>query len=200
MSLKPDLIVLTGDFVSRESSNAEACGRALSSLRAPYGVYGVLGNHDYWTRDVERVARAVRQAGVRILVNDSAQINVGGEAWWLCGLDDAWSGKPDLDSTLARVPDNGFRILLCHEPDFADRAAGRSIPLQLSGHSHGGQVRLPGIGALLLPYLGRKYPIGLQQVGNSHLHVYTNVGLGLVAPPVRLNCPPEVTHLTLAHS
>ena len=197
MSLRPDLIVLTGDYVSGSASHAESCGRALSSLGAPHGVYGVLGNHDYWSRDAARVSRTIAEAGVHILSNESVRIGSTGEALWLCGLDDVWSGSPDLTAALGEEPDDGFKILLCHEPDFADIASTRKIPLQLSGHSHGGQVRVPGIGALLLPYLGRRYPIGLRQVKDSLMVVYTNVGLGLVFPPVRFNCPPEVTHLTL---
>ena len=111
-------------------------------------------------------------------------------------LADVWGRKPDLEAALAGVPKGAFRLLLCHEPDYADIAAARRIPLQLSGHSHGGQVRLPLLGAPILPYLGRKYPIGLQRAGTSTL-VYTNVGVGTIAPPVRFNCRPEVTQLTL---
>lgn len=196
MSLSPDLIALTGDYVWGGAGNAEMCARALSVLKAPYGVYGVLGNHDYWTGDVARVTRAVTDIGVTMLVNDSTRLEAGGTAWWLCGVDDVWSGKPDLERTSAGVPEQVFRLLLCHEPDYADTAAEHGIPLQLSGHSHGGQVRLPFLGALILPYLGKKYPIGLQRAGASTL-VYTNVGVGTIAPPVRFNCRPEVTHLTL---
>jgi predicted MPP superfamily phosphohydrolase len=196
MSLGPDLIALTGDYVWRGAANAETCARALSVLEAPYGVYGVLGNHDYWTDDVARVTKCLTDIGVTMLVNDSARLEAGGTAWWLCGVDDVWSGEPDLETTSAGVPEQAFRLLLCHEPDYADTAAEHGIPLQLSGHSHGGQVRLPLLGAPVLPYLGRKYPIGLQRAGASTL-VYTNVGVGTIAPPMRLNCRPEVTHLTL---
>jgi predicted MPP superfamily phosphohydrolase len=86
-------------------------------------------------------------------------------------------------------------VLLAHEPDFADQAAGQNITLQLSGHSHGGQVRLPFVGALILPYLARKYPYGLRRVGEMWL--YTNRGVGLIAPPVRFLCRPEITLLRL---
>jgi hypothetical protein len=197
VSLRADLIAVTGDYVWRGAQHADRCARALQSLRAPRGVYGVLGNHDYWSRDVSRVSRAISQAGVQMLVNASAQMDAGDRAWWVCGVDDVWSGSPDLAAALAGVPEAAFKILLCHEPDFADTAARNGVSLQLSGHSHGGQVRLPLLGAPLLPYLGRKYPIGLRQVRGSSLQVYTNVGLGLVPPPVRFNCWPEVTHLTL---
>ena len=134
------------------------------------------------------------------MVNASVRMETGDEAWWLCGVDDVWSGDPDLAAALTGVPETSFKILLCHEPDFADSAARKSISLQLSGHSHGGQVRLPLVGAPILPYLGRKYPIGLQAVEGSNLRVYTNVGLGVIFPPVRFNCWPEVTHLTLTRT
>ena len=102
----------------------------------------------------------------------------------------------DLDAALEGAPDRSTVILLAHEPDFADRvAADGRVALQLSGHSHGGQVRLPFIGAPMLPHLGRKYPYGLRRVGSMWL--YTNRGVGVIAPPVRFNCRPEVTLLTL---
>lgn len=197
MSLNADLIVVTGDFVSGAATNAPSCAAALSGLRARYGVYGVLGNHDYWTRDVEAVVDAVTRSGIQLLTNRAVRLNVQGFNWWLCGVDDVWAGEPDLDAALQYVPDGAFRILLCHEPDFADEAAKRNIPLQISGHSHGGQVRLPLIGAPVLPFWGRKYPIGLQRVKNSSTLVYTNVGVGCIVPAVRLNCRPEVTLMTL---
>ncbi len=115
---------------------------------------------------------------------------------YLAGLDDLWSGQADLTAALAQAPANVPTILLVHEPDFADTVAkdGR-VSLQLSGHSHGGQVRLPGIGAPILPYLGRKYDQGLYNVNNMWL--YTNRGIGLGRIPLRINCPPEITEFTL---
>lgn len=198
MSLNADLIAVTGDFVSEKVRYAASCAAALAGLRARYGVYGVLGNHDYWTRDVGAVADTVTRGGIQLLTNRAVRLNVKGFNWWLCGVDDVWAGEPNLDNTLQYVSERDFKILLCHEPDFADDAAKRNIPLQISGHSHGGQVRLPLIGGPILPYLGRKYPIGLQQVENSSTLVYTNVGVGSIIPPVRLNCRPEVTLMTLA--
>ena len=108
-------------------------------------------------------------------------------------MDDYWKGEDDLDRALTGVPEREARIVLVHEPDFADTIGSCRVDLQISGHSHGGQVRLPLIGALHLPPLGRKYPIGLQKAGRTQ--VYTNRGLGTTGPPVRFNCPPEVTLL-----
>ena len=198
MSLKADLIAVTGDFVHGRADLAPSCAAALSGLKAPYGVYGVLGNHDYWSRDVEAVADALTRGGVQLLTNRAVRLNVKGVDWWLCGVDDVWSGEPNLDAALQYVPDGAFRILLCHEPDFADEAAKLSIPLQISGHSHGGQVRLPLVGGFVFPRYGRKYTMGLQRIPNSSTLVYTNVGVGTsLALPVRMNCRPEVTLMTL---
>jgi predicted MPP superfamily phosphohydrolase len=113
----------------------------------------------------------------------------------LVGLDDVWERKHDLRAALAGVPDDECKLLLVHEPDYADEAAHYPVDLQLSGHSHGGQINLPGYGRPVLPYLGQKYPAGLYQVGLMAL--YTNRGIGVISPPVRFNCPPEVTLLTL---
>jgi predicted MPP superfamily phosphohydrolase len=113
----------------------------------------------------------------------------------LDGLDDVWESKQDPRAALAGTPADECKLLLVHEPDYADEAARYPVDLQLSGHSHGGQINLPYYGPPVLPYLGQKYPAGLYQVGK--LAVYTNRGIGVIAPPIRLNCPPEVTLLTL---
>jgi predicted MPP superfamily phosphohydrolase len=127
-------------------------------------------------------------------------IRVRGTEWYLCGTDDARARRYDLEATLRGVPAGAFRVLLCHEPDMADEAAKRGIPLQLSGHSHGGQVALPRLGPLILPRLGRRYPRGLEQVPGSRTKVFTSLGVGVVGPPIRLGCPPEVALLTLTRA
>jgi uncharacterized protein len=198
MRLKAELIVLTGDFVSNTAEDSESLGAAISTLAARHGVYGVLGNHDYWTNNVEAVSTALTRNGVGMLTNRSVRLQTRGVDWWLCGVDDVWSGQPDLDAALRDVPEQAFKILLCHEPDYVEKAAQRGIPLQLSGHSHGGQVLLPGRRPIVTPPHGSKYPIGLQQAEGSSTLVYTNVGLGVIFPPIRINCPPEVSLITLA--
>jgi predicted MPP superfamily phosphohydrolase len=195
--LQPDVTAVTGDFVSDSAVYAESCARSLSRLRARYGTYGVLGNHDYWTEDPEQISDLLTRAGLRMLTNESARLVHQGQPWHLCGADDMWSGKPDLGAALADVPDDAFRVLLAHEPDLADEAARLGVPLQLSGHSHGGQVLIPGLRPLILPKYGQKYPIGVQRVAGTSTQVYTNVGIGVIAVPIRINCPPEVTLLTL---
>ena len=196
LALRPDVAVVTGDFVSRVTrGEPEAVTTELGRLRAPLGVFACLGNHDHWT-NAATVAAAVEAAGLRLLRNAAAPIVRGGETLHVVGVDDVWEEKDDLARALRGVPTDGRAVLLAHEPDFADEAAkdGR-VALQLSGHSHGGQVRLPGRGALVLPYLAQKYPDGTRRVGGLTLH--TNRGIGVLAPPVRFNCRPEVTLLEL---
>lgn len=200
--LAPDLVVLTGDYVSESAQHSVACARELAALKAEHGVYAILGNHDFWT-DAAVVAANLRQAGLDVLRNEHRRLRVGGAApsagsghsLWLVGIEDVWSGKPDLEAALDGVPQKAPTVLLAHEPDFADQAIGQGITLQLSGHSHGGQVRLPFVGAPILPYLARKYPYGLRRVGEMWL--YMNRGVGLIAPPVRFLCRPEITLLRL---
>jgi predicted MPP superfamily phosphohydrolase len=118
-----------------------------------------------------------------------------GARLWLCGVDDVIEGRPNLDVTLKGIPPNEPVVLLLHEPDAADHVAKYPVDLQLSGHSHGGQVRLPFVGAPFLPDLARKYPWGLRRIGR--LTLYTNIGLGTIRVPVRFHCPPEITLFTL---
>ncbi|MCL5958718.1 MAG: metallophosphoesterase, partial [Chloroflexi bacterium] len=192
IGLKPDLAVITGDLVSRlGSGEAESIVQELSRLSAPLGVFAILGNHDHWT-EAGVVAAAIRSAGLTLLRNASVLIERAGERIYIAGVDDIWENRHDLPLALSEVPAEGCAILLAHEPDFADEASlDRRVALQLSGHSHGGQVRVPGLGPLQLPFLGRKYPAGLRQVGG--LRLYTNRGIGTIFPPLRLNCRPEVT-------
>lgn len=194
MRQSPDVIVLTGDFIWREVwQYAEELVEPLRTLRAPLGVYAVLGNHDHW-EDAALATRVLGEAGVTLLLNQAVRLDAGAPLW-LAGLDDVWERKHDMAAALAGAPDDECKLLLVHEPDYADEAARYPVDLQLSGHSHGGQINLPGYGRPVLPYLGRKYPAGLYQVGS--LALYTNRGIGVIAPPVRFNCPPEVTLLTL---
>jgi len=168
----------------------------LQGLAAPLGAYAVPGNHDRHLGK-ERMARFLAENGVELLVNRSVRLEKNGRHFWLIGLDDPLTANPDLTRAMATVPPGDLKILLVHAPDFAPRAAHAGIQLQLSGHSHGGQVRLPGIGALYCPPLGRAYPLSLREVPGSGTLVYTNRGLGTTGVPFRLFCPPEVAVLTL---
>lgn len=200
--LHPDLIALTGDFVSvpptgdhaKGANAAEPCAKLISEMSAPYGLWAILGNHDCDT-DPERVIRALKAENIPVLENRSQPIERDGARFWLAGVNDVISGTADLPETLRGVPANEAVILLAHEPDFADEASRFPVDLQLSGHSHGGQVRIPLLPPLYLPELAKKYILGTYQVGP--LPLYTNAGIGTVDVPVRLNCPPEITLITL---
>jgi uncharacterized protein len=204
--LHPNLTVLTGDFVTepalaryrhislREAANAaEPCGALLNRLRAEFGVMSVIGNHDGNT-DPDRVKALLRDQDLPVMYDEAKAIERAGKRIWVAGLDDN-PDETDLKPALQGIPEDEFVIVLVHEPDVADFISQYPVDLQLSGHSHGGQVRLPLIGPAYLPRLGRKYPQGLRRVGP--LTLYTNVGIGTMGLPVRLNCPPEVTLLTL---
>jgi hypothetical protein len=157
------------------------------------GVFAVLGNHDQCAPQF--IARCLEEQGIAVLRNYPLHVERAGARLWIAGVDDVLDGKPRLDSTLQTIPRGEATLLLAHEPDFADVVSGYPVDLQLSGHSHGGQVKLPWLRPLYLPQLGRKYPWGLRQLGS--LSLYTNRGLGTIFLPVRFNAPPEATLLTL---
>jgi predicted MPP superfamily phosphohydrolase len=204
--LAPDMIVLTGDFISSPFSHhnrkaaaaaIEPCAELLASLRAKIGVWACLGNHDGAT-DPARIQAVLQQRNIAVLRNQALALEREGERLWLAGVDDVLEGAADLEGTLQKVSRGEFILLLAHEPDFATQVKRFPVDLQLSGHSHGGQVRIPLVGAPVLPELGVKYSKGLYKVGD--LTLYTNVGLGTVNLPVRLYCPPEITLFTLRSS
>ena len=202
-ALKPDIVLITGDFVSYGPravpfawKSAGLCAEVLSGLKTPQR-YAVLGNHDV-TVGQEHVIPPISATGIQFLVDSYVALDQGGDRLWLCGTNDA-TRTPDLKNALPpdpRVP----VLLMCHEPDYADTLIqdprfGR-VDVMLSGHSHGGQVRLPLIGPLVLPPLGKKYVEGRFQVGRTQL--YVNRGIGTVGLPFRLHCPSEITHFTLS--
>ncbi len=195
----PDLVVITGDFATYSplfslTHYATNLAAPLRRLRAPDGTFAVLGNHDHKT-DANLVRQILASGGVTELRNDIRTLRRDGASLHLCGIDSALEGKDRLKRVLDRLPDEGTAILLAHEPDFADTSAATGrFGLQLSGHSHGGQVRLPLLTPLFLPPLSRRYPSGLYRVGGMFL--YTNRGIGS-HPNLRFNCRPEITVFTL---
>jgi hypothetical protein len=206
-NLNPDFVFLTGDYVTDGIAPnrfavgaAWQCANILRNLTCPQR-YAVLGNHDVAVGSTE-VQTALIDNGIPVLVNTSTPIERAGGRIWLAGLDDASDGNPQLDLAIpTRIRGIAAEpvILLCHEPDFADTVsmspAGQAVALMLSGHTHGGQVRVPLIGAIALPPLGRKYVEGWFRFGNMQL--YVNRGLGTVGVPFRFNCPPEISVITL---
>jgi uncharacterized protein len=201
-ALRPDLIALTGDFVTSPSFGdqekaalaAEPCAGLLRQMIAPGGLWAVLGNHDDAT-DRRFVTHTLQAANIHVLANQSEAIEHDGARFWLAGVHDVLSGTADLQKTLRGIPAGEAVVLLAHEPDFADVAARFPIDLQLSGHSHGGQVRIPLLPPLYLPPMARKYVWGAFRIGE--LTLYTSAGLGTIGVPVRLNCRPEITLFTL---
>jgi len=201
--LRPDLIALTGDFVTHASFGgnrrkaayaAEPCASFLRQMKAPHGLWAVMGNHDAIT-DPKLVTSILQSTGIRVLDNQSTPVEHAGARFWLSGVDDVLKGNSDLNAALANVPKGEPTILLAHEPDYADFVARYPVDLQLSGHSHGGQVRLPFLPPFYEPPLAQKYIAGLFRVGP--LTLYTNRGIGTIGLPIRFDCPPEITLLTL---
>ncbi len=193
--LHTDLMVITGDFVTSRLDQ-DLLPRALRRLRARDGVWAVLGNHDHAT-DAPGLRRILQAHGVRELCNTAACLDRGGQALWLAGVDDILAQQHDLTAALAGVPDGATTVLLAHEPDFADEVAATGrVALQLSGHTHGGLVRLPDSAPILpgLLRMARKYPRGLYRVGQMSL--FTNTGIGHGSIP-RFHVLPEVAEITL---
>jgi uncharacterized protein len=205
--LNPDMVLLTGDFVTRTpiwktafKGAAERCAEILNELKCS-SRFACFGNHDILVGK-EHVGEALAGNAITVVNNTCLPIERGGGRFWLAGLEDPLEGKPDPESaipaSIRNLPGEPV-VLLCHGPDYADnllaQPAGQSVALMLSGHTHGGQVCLPLIGPLILPEMGKKYVQGWYQLGNLQLHV--NRGLGTVGLPFRLDCPPEISVITL---
>ena len=193
----PDLLLITGDFLfghrfseaTKDSINDVI--KVLSPLAKSIPSFAVLGNHDYWTNS-EAVREMLFLCGVTDLTNTVFTLSRDGKNLHLCGVDDVWEGDVQLNNVLTQLTDDSAAILLAHEPDYADTSAATDrFDLQVSGHTHGGQVVIPFYGPPILPYLGQKYPGGPYKVGK--MLQYTNRGVGMHRLAIRLNCPPEIT-------
>lgn len=195
---KPDIVCFTGDLVDYAvGPSGQEIQEVLRTITATYGCYAVLGNHDYYG-DVEEVADVLEGGSFHCLRNKGVRIQKGNHSIWIAGIEDMWEGVPNIKAAMKSVKKEEWVLLLSHAPDFADMAALEPIQLQLSGHSHGGQVRLPFIGPLASVPYGVKYPSGLYHVGkNKTLTLYTNRGIGVSVRPIRFMCRPEITVLTL---
>ncbi len=209
-SLNPDVVFLTGDYVThglgtRKFAQGAAwqCADILQGLKCRR-IYAVLGNHDVMV-GARQVTAALSANGITVLVNSYLPLERGGGRIWLAGLDDPVSGHPHRElavpASIRNIPNEPI-VLMCHAPDYADdlmtHPVGQAVDVMLAGHTHGGQIRLPLLGALVLPRLGRKYIEGSFTGGSMQL--YVNRGLGTVNLPFRLDCPPEITLHTLRRS
>ncbi len=188
--INPDAVFLTGDFISSEVAAADELARALGALPNRHGIFACLGNHDTWHGPL-RLTRTLEKQGIRVLSNQSTKL----EGMTIVGLESAWAGDPACAATLRGVSQKEAVILLQHEPDPFAHYTDPRILLQLSGHTHGGQLCTPGGNPLRLPYLGTQYVHGLHHRGNRYL--YVNRGLGSSVIPLRLFCRPELTVLNL---
>jgi predicted MPP superfamily phosphohydrolase len=194
--LQPDIVALTGDFIGSSPHFIPACAAALEKIEAREGVFACLGNHDYWV-GAHSVADALERAGVRVLRNEAQTLTLKGAVLNIAGVDDPWRGKPDFDRALSMIDANVPTIMLCHQPDLFPASAQRAVDLMLSGHYHGGQVKLQFMGMKLSPaHLISGFVEGHYRQGPSQL--YVSRGIGITGPPVRLNAPPEITLLHLA--
>jgi uncharacterized protein len=222
-ALKPDIIVLLGDFAASYKFKtrkivAEEWSAVLGKLRAPLGVHAVLGNHDWWddltaqrNRKGPVIGRRMLEkvGGIPVYENDAVRLSKGGRPFWLAGLGDQlafiigrkrarrrFRGVDDLDGTLAKVTDEAPVILLAHEPDIFPRVKDPRVALTLSGHTHGGQVRLFGYSPMVPSRFGNRFAYGLIQEDERHLIV--SGGLGCSILPVRVGCPPEIVMVDVA--
>lgn len=191
---QPDMICFTGDMVDSNAEDLTDSVAELAELKAPLGKFAIFGNHDY--KNTELLTRLFQSAGFTVLRNRSFLIKQGGAVIAVAGLDDLLQSTPDPEAALKDVPVGTFTLLLMHEPDYADTAEGYPFHLQLSGHSHGGQIRLPFVGAPYTPYGSQKYISGLYYTAKK-MPVYVNRGFGETYMPLRLMCRPELTVLTL---
>lgn len=196
---KPDVVLLPGDFVSHDAAAMRPLVGELQHLRAPLGVFASSGNHDHWS-GIEVVRDALAGAGIELLRNRARIVEHRAVRLAIVGLDSAWGGHPDYPLATRDVPADVPRILSMHEPDYFDHVS-RAAPshllplLQVSGHTHGGQVCAPLIGPLILPSWGKKYPAGW--FGASGHRLYVTRGIGTIGPAARFLCRPEISMITL---
>jgi uncharacterized protein len=197
-AIEPDLILLGGDFVCGFAEAVFELAPILESLNAKYGLFAVLGNYDYY-RGANIVLDGLRRASIPVLINEGVKVTVGASSIFLAGIDSASAGQPDPSAAFLARKNEAVSLALVHEPDYISELSRLvQVDLQLSGHTHGGQVRIPGLGPIVLPELGHTYVEGLYRVGPSQ--VYTSRGIGMVGVPFRFNCPPELTEITLSQT
>ncbi len=193
--LEPDMFVLTGDYVSHDSEYIAPVAKVLGRLRSEFGTYACLGNHDHWT-NAEMVASEFRRAGINVLINEGFRFEARGASFWLCGVDDYMVGKTDLRAALRGSFPDEMKLLLAHNPVIVRQAARYGVDLVLSGHTHGGQVKIRDEDKRILPR--RRFKNGLHY--RKDTQIYITRGIGTVVLPVRFGCPPEISLLELRSS
>jgi predicted MPP superfamily phosphohydrolase len=192
--LRPDIVVLTGDFVSYSRANIEPAAEILSRLRARYGVLAVLGNHDFRV-GADAVTSALRRKHIEVLRNQHVTVQFGGFSLYVAGVDDYGYGA-DVRRAVRGIPRDSATVLLAHNPRIIHLASRHGVSLVLSGHTHGGQVNLPLLGTVYGRSPERlRYKIGWDRLGPTQ--IYVSRGIGTIVLPWRLRCPAEITHLEL---
>ena len=197
--LKPDIIVCTGDFIdcALDLNHQEEIIKELKTLNASYGKYAVYGNHEYKNAGDSVYRHMMRKSGFKLLVNEKREIKIEEKEFVIVGLDDSVSGKMNIPLATNHLSDKKYNILLAHEPDVVEEILDLSIDLQLSGHSHGGQFRLPILGALYTPELSKRYIKGMYNFPNSDVKLYVNVGIGTTIIRGRLFNRPEISQFII---
>jgi predicted MPP superfamily phosphohydrolase len=190
--LKPDLVCLTGDYVSHDAEFISPVANALGKLTGRFGVLACLGNHDHWT-NAPLVTKTLVREGITVLVNEGFRLEAGGAAFWICGVDDHMVGKTDLPAALKGSYPDEMKLLLAHNPVILRQAVRYGVDLTLSGHTHGGQVKVRDPEKRILPR--RKLSSGLHRRKGSQ--IYITRGIGTVVLPVRYQCPPEISLIEL---
>ena len=196
--LRPDVVALTGDYVTLSRSFIWPVARALGKLRPRLGVFAVLGNHDFQV-DPDQITAALGAQHIRVLRNAHHPLRKGSATLWIVGVDDLWFGADNLPAALRSVPAREPKILLCHNPLGVRMAARHGIDFVLSGHTHGGQVRLPVVGSVYgRSKLGQRFVEGWNRLDGTQ--IYISRGIGKVLLPLRFNCPPEISCFRLRHA
>ncbi|WP_108670360.1 metallophosphoesterase [Peribacillus acanthi] len=196
--LHPDLIFFTGDLMDNPHTYIEkkSISPILSKLKATYGKFCVYGNHDHGGYGSDIYLNIMKESGFIVLKNQATHImNDSGEKIFIAGVDDSMLGKPNLPQTIQNIPEDSFTLLLSHAPDFAETSSKYPISLQLSGHSHGGQIQIPFYGALITPPQAKIYIEGLYEI--KQMKLYVNRGLGTTRLPYRFLSRPEITLLKI---
>ncbi|WP_223154913.1 metallophosphoesterase [Alkalibacillus aidingensis] len=198
---QPDLVVFTGDLMDDPSLVAHDkyhdITDELKRINPEFGKYWIYGNHDHGGYGTNVILNVMHDAGFELLMNDTVTLEKEGEHINLSGLDDILLGNPDPDSLLTEDQENDFNVLLCHEPDYAETMKDYPFDIQLSGHSHGGQVQIPFYGYVVTPALGRKYVEGKHILGSRPMQLFTSRGVGTTRLPFRFMCRPEINIFTL---
>ncbi len=191
--VEPDMFVLTGDYVSHETEYVEPVAKVLGNLESEYGTFACLGNHDHWT-DAEAVTKSLRDNAIKVLINEGFRFTAKDVSFWLCGVDDHMVKQTDVNAALHGSFPDEMKMLLAHNPVIIRQAVKYGIDVMFSGHTHGGQIKIRDKEKKILAHR-RKLTSGLHE--RKGTQIYITRGIGTVVLPVRYQCPPEISLITL---